>query len=38
MTLASGWKGGFIIPLFFMGATLGQLVHHAVPGHERDRC
>ena len=38
VTLASGWKGGFIIPLFFMGATLGQLVHHAVPGHERDRC
>ncbi len=32
VTLASGWKGGFIIPLFFIGATLGQLVHHAVPG------
>src|SRR4029079_14007194 len=32
VTLASGWKGGFIIPLFFMGATFGQLVHHAVPG------
>jgi len=32
ITLASGWKGGFIIPLFFMGATLGQLVHHALPG------
>jgi H+/Cl- antiporter ClcA len=31
VTLASGWKGGFIIPLFFMGATLGQLVHHALP-------
>jgi len=32
VTLSSGWKGGFIIPLFFMGATLGQLVHHALPG------
>ncbi|MGZ4717777.1 MAG: chloride channel protein [Acidimicrobiales bacterium] len=32
VTLASGWKGGFIIPLFFMGATLGQLVHAALPG------
>jgi len=28
-TVASGWPGGFIIPLFFMGATLGQLTHHA---------
>ena len=32
VTLASGWKGGFIIPLFFMGAALGQLGHLAVPG------
>lgn len=32
VTLASGWKGGFIIPLFFMGATLGQIAHHAFPG------
>jgi H+/Cl- antiporter ClcA len=32
VTLASDWKGGFIIPLFFMGATLGQLAHHALPG------
>ncbi len=30
LTVASGWPGGFIIPLFFMGATLGQLVHHGV--------
>ena len=35
MTLVSGWKGGFIIPLFFMGATLGELVHLVTPGHER---
>ena len=32
VTLASGWKGGFIIPLFFMGAALGQLGHLAAPG------
>lgn len=32
VTLASGWKGGFIIPLFFMGAAAGQLVHAAAPG------
>lgn len=32
VTLAAGWKGGFIIPLFFMGAVLGQLLHLAVPG------
>jgi H+/Cl- antiporter ClcA len=31
VTLGSGWKGGFIIPLFFMGAALGQAAHHAVP-------
>jgi H+/Cl- antiporter ClcA len=31
LTLASGWKGGFIIPLFFMGAALGQLAHAAFP-------
>ncbi len=29
ITVSSGWPGGFIIPLFFMGATLGQLTHHA---------
>jgi H+/Cl- antiporter ClcA len=32
VALATGWKGGFIIPLFFIGATLGQFVHVAVPG------
>jgi H+/Cl- antiporter ClcA len=29
VTLGSGWRGGFVVPLFFMGATLGQLTHHA---------
>ncbi len=28
LTVSSGWPGGFIIPLFFIGATLGQATHH----------
>jgi len=32
VTLGSGWKGGFIIPLFFIGAALGQLAHQGMPG------
>jgi H+/Cl- antiporter ClcA len=32
VTLATGWKGGFIIPLFFMGACLGRVGHIAFPG------
>jgi H+/Cl- antiporter ClcA len=31
VTLASGWKGGFIIPLFFMGACLGRAGHIVFP-------
>src|SRR4051812_19093955 len=27
VTLSSGWKGGFIIPLFFIGACLGEAGH-----------
>lgn len=30
LTLSSGWRGGFIIPLFFMGVALGRLGHLAV--------
>jgi len=30
-TVSSGWRGGFIIPLFFIGAALGRLWHMAVP-------
>ncbi|MEZ5171396.1 MAG: chloride channel protein [Acidimicrobiia bacterium] len=30
--LATGWKGGFIIPLFFIGAAAGTLAHHVAPG------
>ena len=32
LMLSSGWRGGFIIPLFFIGAALGRLVHVLVPG------
>lgn len=31
LTLAAGWKGGFIIPLFFMGATMGFATHQLFP-------
>lgn len=32
--VACEWKGGFIIPLFFVGATIGQLSAHAMDvGH-----
>lgn len=32
LTLASGWRGGFIIPLFFIGAALAQAAHALWPG------
>jgi H+/Cl- antiporter ClcA len=32
VTVTSGWRGGFIIPLFFVGATLGLIIHHFIPG------
>ncbi|MDQ1426608.1 MAG: hypothetical protein QOK39_84 [Acidimicrobiaceae bacterium] len=31
ITLASGWRGGFIIPMFFIGVAVGRLVHLLVP-------
>jgi H+/Cl- antiporter ClcA len=31
VTLASGWKGGFIIPLFFIGTCLGRAGHLLLP-------
>jgi H+/Cl- antiporter ClcA len=31
VTLSSGWRGGFIIPLFFMGVALGRLGHVVFP-------
>jgi H+/Cl- antiporter ClcA len=32
--VAAGWRGGFIIPLFFMGATVGAISSHLIGGHE----
>lgn len=32
LTVTSGWRGGFIIPLFFVGATTGLIVNSAFPG------
>ncbi len=32
VTVTSGWRGGFIIPLFFAGATLGLIIHQILPG------
>lgn len=31
ITVTSGWRGGFIIPLFFVGTTLGLVLHHIFP-------
>ncbi|HLT33199.1 MAG TPA: chloride channel protein [Aquaticitalea sp.] len=31
ITVTSGWRGGFIIPLFFVGATLGLILHQLIP-------
>jgi H+/Cl- antiporter ClcA len=32
ITVAGGWRGGFIIPLFFTGACLGKVVALLIPG------
>nr|WP_218625369.1 chloride channel protein [Cellulophaga sp. E16_2] len=31
ITVTSGWRGGFIIPLYFVGATLGLIIHKIFP-------
>ena len=31
VTLSSGWRGGFIIPMFFIGVASGRLFHLLVP-------
>ncbi|WP_242921374.1 chloride channel protein [Pontibacter liquoris] len=30
-TVTSGWRGGFIIPLFFLGAAVGLVIHNLFP-------
>ncbi len=32
VTVTSGWRGGFIIPLFFVGVALGRAGAHLAPG------
>lgn len=32
LTVTSGWRGGFIIPIFFIGATLGMILFKLYPG------
>lgn len=32
VTLSSGWRGGFIIPMFFIGTAMGGLAHSLFPG------
>jgi H+/Cl- antiporter ClcA len=32
--VTSGWRGGFIIPLFFIGATTGLIVYQLFPGQD----
>jgi H+/Cl- antiporter ClcA len=32
VTVSSGWPGGFIIPMFFLGASLGRLGDAWLPG------
>lgn len=32
VSATSGWRGGFIIPLFFLGACLGQIIVYFFPG------
>lgn len=31
ITVTSGWRGGFIIPLFFVGASLGLIIYQIFP-------
>ncbi|WP_317133880.1 chloride channel protein [Brumimicrobium oceani] len=31
ITVTSGWRGGFIIPLFFVGATIGLIISEIFP-------
>lgn len=38
ITVTSGWRGGFIIPLFFVGATLGLILHQIFPSISLSLC
>ena len=32
LTVTSGWRGGFIIPILFIGAALGMIIPQLIPG------
>jgi H+/Cl- antiporter ClcA len=32
LTVTGGWRGGFIIPLFFTGACIGKAIAVLIPG------
>jgi H+/Cl- antiporter ClcA len=34
VTVTSGWRGGFIIPLLFAGTVLGLIIYKLVPGQD----
>jgi H+/Cl- antiporter ClcA len=34
VVMSAGWRGGFIIPLFFVGAAIGTAASHGVSGHQ----
>ena len=34
VVVSAGWRGGFIIPLFFIGAAIGASASHLAPHHE----
>ena len=34
VVVSAGWRGGFIIPLFFIGAAIGASAAHLAPNHE----
>lgn len=35
LTVTSGWKGGFIIPLLFIGAALGMVIYNLSPENQQ---
>ncbi len=34
LTVTSGWRGGFIVPIFFIGATLGMIIYQVSPEYQ----
>lgn len=34
ITVTSGWRGGFIVPIFFIGAALGMIMYKMAPSYQ----